>query len=356
MLRTLLISLAGFTLAAAESPAISKQTTEPVGFMRYRVAPGLQTIGFPLLQGPILAGEVKQVTAGALDIPQGAAAATLRQHLEPGRSYYVEFTAGPDGDTSFVGDRVELNVAATMDAATPAARLRVDCANPRSTLPSLPEQLAGYRFVLRPHVTLADAFGTGSASPLHAGTNNATADQVSLLRGGAFQTYLFHRDPATGARRWIKYPECTPADNVVIPPGTGLFIRRVGTGDVTFEHLGAVRMHAFVQPLAAGYTLVSEPFPVACDFATRGMTEANGFAAGPDETSADAAYLWSGSSYRTVFYATATTAGAAPAWRSPVTEDMQALGEDEASVFSPFRAVLIHKLAADPAYVVPCRL
>ncbi len=353
MLPRLLTSIALAATLTPSAHAVSTQATEPVGFMRYQASPGLQTIGFPLMNAAVFSGEVTSVGADHLEVASGSRMPAVGARLDAKAAYYLEFTAGFEGDATFVGERLELDVARTRDAANPSTSVRLLPGNARSTLHVLPTTLAGYRFVIRPHVTLASAFGTGGTCPLRAGRTTANGDQVNLLQNGSFQTYLFQADARTGAGHWVKFPEATPADNLPVAPGTGLFLRRVAGGTVTFTHLGAVRTHAFMQPLEAGYTLASEGFPVASSFATRAMTEANGFAAGANASAADRVYEWTGSTYRTLFFA--AISGAKPDWR-PADATAQDVNGEEESPFSPFGAVLIDKLAADPAYVVPAPL
>lgn len=341
-----------FALAAILAPAAiaTTRTTQPVGFMRYQVTSGLQTIGFPLVNAPLFSGVVTSVDGAALFARAEAGGTGIGRRLAGSSACYLEFTAGPEGDTAFVGDRLEVDVNATVDPKNPSACVRVSIHSANSTLPALPADLAGYHFVIRAHVTLASALGTGTSATLKAGINSATADQVHLLQGGSFQTYIFLADTASGTRHWAKFPEGTPADNLAIAPGTGLFLRRVAPATVTVRHLGTVRTHAFVQPLPAGYSLVSEAYPLNSTFASRGMTDVNGFRAGNSLPEADSVFLWMGSEYRTMFYG--VTAGAAPAWRATGATSQSASNES-GEPFSPFRAVLIQKLAADNNYIVP---
>jgi hypothetical protein len=168
-----------------------------------------------------------------------------------------------------------------------------------------------------------------------------------------YQSFIFSHEFATGQRHWIKFPEGNIADDLPIAPGMGLFLRHVGTSSVILRHVGHVRTNAFVQPLVAGNSLVSEPFPVANTFETRGMNAVNGFVAGENAEAADSVSVWTGESFRTLYYA--ANAGGAPTWRhTDVTA--QSANDEDGTAFSPFRAVMVQKLAADPDYVVPTML
>lgn len=347
--RTFTSLLVASLIVPVTAHALTTQSTAPVGFMRYSAEPGLQTVGFPLVNAHVYAGVVTSVGDASLAAVIGAGQPGLGARLDAGAAYYVEFTQGPEGDTSFVGDRIEVDVTRTRAANTPANRAYLALNNVRSTLPVVPEDLVGYHFVLRAHVTLAGAMGTGSTSVLQAGNSTTNGDQVFLLKDGAFSTYLFQREGTSSAGRWVKFPEGTPADQEPIAPGHGLFLRRVANSDATFEHLGSVRTNVFVQPLAAGYTLASEPFPVASDVASRGMNDDNGFVPGDTSTGADKIFLWTGSEYRSLFYA--RTAGAGANWRN--ADSVSQATTDTAMDFSPYQAMLIEKVAADPGYIVP---
>lgn len=352
MLPRLLASLVSATLVASSAMALTSQTTEPVGFMRYSVSAGLQTIGFPLLDAPLASGRVASVDGNRLFVDCPVADVTAG--LQGNAAYYLEFTAGPVGtDATLVGERLELDVDRMQQPGAAANALVVQPGSARGTLPVLPAELAGYAFVIRAHFTLAGVFGTGNAGALSSGATTATGDQVHVLENGGFQTYLFHADAATGGKHWVKFPEGTAADTLPIAPGTGLFLRRMSDSATTIRHVGSVRTHAFVQPLAAGYTLASEPFPVESSFASRGMTEGNGFAAGAQADTADRVFVWTGAAYRALYYA--ASADAAPSWRSADTTTQSVANEND-SAFSPFHAVLIQKLVMDSAYVVPAPL
>lgn len=335
------------TVLTAEGRADTTRATAPVGFMRYELSAGVQTVGFPLVNAAVATGRVDEIAGTSLFAAVGT---EIGARLDPALAYYLEFTAGPDGDVTFVGDRIEIDVARTTDAANPGNRLRLQLGSAFSTLRALPAALTGYRFVIRPHVTLASALGAGSGCALRGGNDATTADQVYLLRNGSFQSYLLQADATTGESHWVKFPEGNLADDLPIAPGTGLFVRHVGSSGVELRHVGTVRTNAFVQPLAAGHTLVSEPFPVANTFETRGMTTFNGFTAGESAEAADNVSVWSGSTYRTLFYS--ANAGATPSWRNAEATAQSASHENTAA-FSPHRAVLVQKLAADPHYVVP---
>jgi hypothetical protein len=346
-------SLTLSAIAAVLAPwaqATTSRATPPVGFMRYEMSPGLQTVGFPLMNTATASSRVEAIDATSLFATEGT---EIGPRLDPALAYYLEFTAAPDGDTPFVGDRIEIDVAGTVDAANPPHRIRVQPGSALSTLHVLPESLVGYRFVIRAHVTLGSVLGTGTNCPLQSGENTEDAAQAYLLQNGVYQSFIFSSDNTTGERHWVKFPEGNIADDLPIAPGRGLFVRHVGFQNVTLRHVGHVRTNVFVQPLDAGNTLVSEPFPVENTFETRGMTAMNGFVAGESVNAADSVSVWTGESYHTLYYA--ANAGAAPAWRNADTIAQSTASENE-TAFSPFRAVLVQKLAADPDYVVPSTL
>jgi hypothetical protein len=318
--------------------------------MRYELSAGLQTMGFPLLNTAAANGQVESTDATSLFAAQGA---EIGPRLDATRAYYLEFTAGPEGDAAFVGDRIELDVARTTDEANPVNRIRLQLGSSFSTLHVPPAELVGYRFVIRAHVTLGDVLGTGTGSRLRSGCDTATADQVYLLHNGNYQCFLFSADATTGERHWVGFPSGNIADDLPIAPGMGLFVRHIGPGAVKLRHVGDVRTNAFVQPLSAGDSLVSEPFPVENTFETRGMTAVNGFTPGDRAEAADNVSVWTGAAYRTLFFA--ENPGAGPIWRS-TDAAAQSTANENAAAFSPWAAVLVQKLAADPDYVVPSPL
>jgi hypothetical protein len=84
------------------------------------------------------------------------------------------------------------------------------------------------------------------------------------------------------------------------------------------------------------------------------MTALNGFIAGANAETADTVSLWSGESFRTLYLADTSEAGAA--WRQVDATALSGTGTENGLTFSPFRAVMVQKRRADPDYIVPSAL
>jgi hypothetical protein len=163
--------------------------------------------------------------------------------------------------------------------------------------------LAGHRAVVRPHVTIADAFGPASQCLLHPAATHESADQILLFdrATGGFQTYYPHRDLRSGTSEWRRVGAIGRMDDSIIPPGTGLFVHRRASQETDFVMLGSVRTQDFIMPLEAGYNLVASPHPLAGALSGVHLTSANGFRAAEQADEADQILVFNGTRYDTFY-------------------------------------------------------
>ena len=97
-------------------------------------------------------------------------------------------------------------------------------------------------------------------------------------------------------------------------PGQGFFIKRsVGTA-ISPLLLGHVRPNRFIQPLAVGFNLVSEPYPLNHDpVQRRALPSMNSFTASTNVSQADQVQSYSAGQYTTRFLLDHPVDG--PVWR-----------------------------------------
>lgn len=325
--------------APLASMANTSATTDPVGFVKLTLEPGVQSVGISLLNPAEIAGLVESNTASTVTL---AGAHSVEEALVAGTAYYLEVASGD----LWEGERFEINVAGSSGSTLAI----VDSSRNTVNLDSI--NLADHSICVRPHMTLAQVFDksklTGSAS-------SGTADQVQLfdVTSQQFVTYFLHRDAFTQVQTWRQIGGgSTSFDNLVIPPGTGAFFRRNGPVPVELVTvLGEVRTNAFRQPLGAGRNLVSEGHPLNNSPANRFMTVANGFTASSSSGTADQVEIYDSATGQFATY-----------WfhNDPFTQvqTWRRIGDGSTNhtqtvITAADKAVFIRKLSADPHYEAP---
>lgn len=332
-------------LFVANAFAITTATL-PQGYTRQEIMPGAQAVGVTLVNPVVFSAAVVSNTTGTLAF--GTSGSQLADLLSPDGAYYVELTSG--NSDVFVGERFEIDVAATRAQSAAAIVVQSDAAS--ANLPLAAGALSGYRASIREHVTLGQVFGTRGNTPFHGSIDAAAADQVLFFdrAAGSFVTYYLHRTPDGALEEWRRPGDTHNCDDTVIAPGTGLFFQRSGTTPAELLLTGGVRANDFVLPLAAGYNLVSLPFPVQTSPAELQMNCANGFVADANPARADQILIFNGSSYDTYYLHRATRDSA---------EEWHKLGSTSGSystarLLNHTSSVFIRKVAADAAYVASC--
>ena len=129
---------------------------------------------------------------------------------------------------------------------------------------------------------------------------------------------------------------------------------RVGQGVVTITTIGNVRSSAFVQPLRAGYNLVSEPYPDLRSPSGRQMLVDDGFVGSLDPSAADQIQIWRGDSengigYDGYFLLDAGAEGTFRYWTDLSNAALQ--NRNDTKLFHPNRAAFIRRNADElPSY------
>lgn len=289
----------------------SSAASDPAGFTRQTLRPGTQTTGVTLTHPALASAAIVDNEGGFLRLDP--AAGPIGAMLEPNRAYYVEIAGA--ASAAFAGDRLAIDVVATR--ALGGSTLVIDRASNLTTMVAAPAGgLAGHRAVVRPHVTIADAFGPASQCLLHPAATPESADQMLLFERatGGFQTYYPHRDPRGGTSEWRRVGAIGRMDDSIIPPGAGLFVHRRANQETDFVMLGSVRTQDFIMPLEAGYNFVASPYPAARALSGIHLTSANGFRAAEHPDEADQILVFNGTGYDT-FYLHRHSDSSAEEWR-----------------------------------------
>lgn len=167
------------------------------------------------------------------------------QFTGPGNASYIEFTNG-----TYAG------LTSDIVTTTPSSIELADNVSAFITAGS-----TTYR--IRPHWTIATAFGVQNSAGLLAGASEATADTVQIYNSqtAVFTKYYF----SSVNNRWET--SFQPANDVVLRPDTGVVIERRLTSPVTFSLVGEVKrgpteVMVFGSPSTSITTIVPNPYPV----------------------------------------------------------------------------------------------
>lgn len=314
----LAVALAPFVLGFSLANAQTSVTTDPVGFVKLDLQPGLQTIGLPMVQSAVAAGAVASNDGSSITLEGQVDALGSGAH-------FVEVTAGP-ADAALVGERFEVSGAS-------GSTISIDAGSARNTISLADVNLTGYNVVVRPHVTLAEAF-----PPADLQVN----DQVLVFNPatGGFDTYTLTADIFGGAPSWQRGG--ANQNGLVLAPGQGAFYRNSSSSATSVVNLGEVRVNSFRQPLSAGLSQISEGHPVDNSPQSRVMTQDQGFEVN------DQILVFNASTggFDTYTY-TADIFGGAPSWQRGGTN------HNASELFQANQSVFVRKASADPFYEAP---
>ena len=261
--------------ASGTSVATTPQAWQRHAFNNNGTATQTQTVGVSVVNAPLYAGRVAQVTGAdeiALENMGGI-------QIVPSTACYLEVLDGAQA-----GHRVEV-----FSLGAGLAVLGLD--SPLSTLKALSPELTGARVVVRPHVTLAQVF---PVTVFQAGAVAEAADQVLFHENGVWHTHWL--TARAGSRMWISAndtarPEVSQ-NGRIIPPGTGVMVKTPGNNTRAVTLTGHVRTTPWRMALAAGTNLLALPWPVDSTPKGLGMSLEDGFAASGNQTLADQIQLW----------------------------------------------------------------
>jgi len=313
------LHIAVTALTLTHATVAEDATTAPVGAIKYSFAGNsYDTMGVSLVRDSIATGTVSGGTASTITINGSQNLATV---LNAGIFCYVEITGHSDGvTTANVGDRFDVDVAATISSANTV--ISINTSSPNNTAAGDFAGLTGYTLVIRPHWTLASLFGTGpSAAALHSATTFGGADQVHFWNGIGMSTYWFRQNSAGTIKEWRNTgTNNINQDNAILPPGTGVFFKRAGSSPLDILVRGNVRGNIFIQPLVTGTSLLSSGFPTWASPIDVGLIPEAGFHSAVTFGGADQIWIWTGNGIST-YWLRQNSAGTIKEWRNTGTNN-----------------------------------
>jgi len=132
-------------------------------------------------------------------------------------------------------------------------------------------------------------------------------------------TYWFRQNSAGTIKEWRNTGTgSTNQDNAIIPSGTGVFVKRVGTSTLDVMVLGNVRNNKFIQPLTTGTSLLAPGFPTAASPTDAGLMPAAGLVSATSFAVADQIWVWTGTVMST-YWLRQNSAGTIKEWRNTGT-------------------------------------
>jgi hypothetical protein len=280
--------------AAFAATSLSAQTvsTAPVGAVTKTINVGLNAVGITLLNPDRVVASASANTASIITLTGVTNVGSL---LTAGLPYYVEAISG-----ALEGERFDVDTAATITAANGTVRINTSSANNTFTLAA--DNAIGSQFALRQHVTVSQiqSFFT---TALTSSTNVNNADQIRVFNpsSGSFVIYQYR-----AANTWVQ--GATNVNNAAIPPGVGIFFRKVGSA-ATLVMTGGVRVNDFSMPMAAGLSFRAPGYPVSYSPTKLGAFTANGWTFNNSANSADQIRIYNGGTgaFVTYFYRTSTS-------------------------------------------------
>ena len=315
--------------------------TLPVGWRATPVEPGYRTHGAAFAHKSAFSGEVSSQTPTSVN----SVAGSITGILAAGSRYYLELVSG-----AFEGHRFDI-----APNGSGGETILLDLDSLRNTRDTLPAGLTGSRFVVRRHLTVAEAY-----PPLifHGGVDPATVDQLQFFVGNGYDS-VFLLDAGNGEPAyWTSSANALLADagGRILPPGSGCFIKKTdSTVDVFCS--GQVRVNRFVQPLIDGVNMVGAPHPKDHSPSSRGLLLANGFNGDPNPANADQVQVWSGDTGAAaasfISYFLLDAGGASPYRYWTVMNSAALSNENEAVLFPMDRAAFIKCATNHWDYYVP---
>lgn len=338
----------------ASSPA-ETAISNPVGFVTLSIQPGYNVIGPAMANPPVFQSTVAGATGSTITFGQGGATVNLATLLQDNTRYFVEISKPSGNVASYVGDVMEVDVAATIASANNV--LTVKAAGFNTLSAPLPD-LTGYSAMIRPHVTIGQVFGTLGNILLHGSGSAGSADQVLFYdrTTGGFTAYWFRANAGGTIAQWrsLDGADATDYSTLPIEPGAGVFVLRQATNPaVNIPFVGAVRTNDLQKPLAEGFNLVAQALPAGHSPAMLNMNIAGGFVGAGSAGSADQIlFLDPATGGYATYWFRANGSGTVQQWRSLDANNTTDYMNDT-TFFDGTKAMFILKTADAPNYYYP---
>jgi uncharacterized protein (TIGR02597 family) len=265
-------------------------TTVPVGFVTITIpaaidanTPSSRAISVPLYKSADFVGAVASVDS-ANQITFSGAAWTAGQFASPTAPRLVRIKTGANTGKFFLVTANSNNQLTVDLAGTGIAHLNtiITTAPTADTCEVVPAN------------TIGSVFGNVTTPPaLVAGATSATADNVLLWNGTAWDTYFWTGNVGTPNNIW-KRSGNTDRSNVVIYPEDGVYVVHKDTvNQAVITIMGSVPSTSEQSGIAAsGSTFLANRFPTDNTLGGLGLHLLPGWVAGATSSTADSVYVW----------------------------------------------------------------
>ena len=339
--------------------------SSPVGVLSETYHCGRSGLAFPLIDEDLFIGVVSSNDFASLVFP--VESGNLGNLLAPGRRYFVEVLTG-----AFEGERFDIDTDVTTAEGNSSLLLDFG-ADTFSTLSALlPDELAGARCVIRPHVTLGDVSSMYTPG-LNGNRHRERADSLLILDSRELDEYYLGED----GESWYSKSDHGPGDwglkqcrwsqrhghglvrepvdyrNMVIPPDVSVVVE-LNSGPRFWVHSGIVRTNAFRKNLECGMQAFASGFPV--DFSPAGIgalvdpltPKANRWFGSNIWTFADQIeVLYSGRKSLSLYY----LKGDGHTWQTPTQRSHQDFSTEP--ILGDTDMIIIRRKNSDSGFVIP---
>lgn len=279
--------LLGITLMCL--PLHAQVSTPIVGFQKTTLGQGYNSLGFPLVNSPILT----TTTAANVSGSSISLSSPIPSTVSASSAYYLEVTSGTKE-----GERVDV----TITPGSSTVSIVSGSANNTSNLSGL---TSGSQVVVRKHLTLGD-LGSSVSPSLAQNDNPDLADKVYVFSGSAFVYYY-----KGGDGLWYENGGLDDMSGLQINPGSGVLLYKVSNTSSSITMTGSVRSNKFARNYTPGYQSYAPAYPVSYSPAAMG---ANDWSGNVDPRNSDAIYPFSGSFVQYYLDPTDTTGSAKGTW------------------------------------------
>lgn len=281
-MKKLTLPLACLLAAAPAFVHAATATTDPVGGMTMTIngnggsGAKLTLLSAPLRQAAVYQGKITGISSTTITVDDSPWSAD--EFNGSGVTHYVEiFSGSGDGIMTDITDTTS-SVITIADDITSAVSV-------------------GDSFRIRPHTTVADLFGSANEAGLTAGASTGDSDTIVVYNNSAKSSKtVFYHDGSLGPAGWYDN-SYNPAEDTIIYPEQGIYVKRIASGDATRVVTGGVKTGTSVIPIFDNLNIVSNPIP------TDMTLDASGLYTGSDNSGIKAGQSTGDSDIITIFAA-----------------------------------------------------
>jgi hypothetical protein len=251
-MKKLNVGLAIFVVAVMAGNAQTNSTntvySDIVGYHTKTISSGLNSVGLPLLKSDLVKTTATSVTANSILL---SGETNFGAKLNSAKSYYVEVYSG-----TLKGDRFDVDVTGSIAAANGGVVLNPSSGNNTMPVASIGTNLNSQTIAVREHISIADLEAMLSA-PATGTASVATSDSIGFTEAGAL---VFYTKKIDGS--WKRVGSPSDFSTKIIPPGSGVFFRKAGSGSSILTQVGNVRDNDFARVYTNLLDLTAPAYPI----------------------------------------------------------------------------------------------